>query len=111
MHFTRSDVKEVFQDHSPNAATAAIVLIPAAALQTWIIDAIYWCYSEAPGTANILTVAFTSGSFDIQLDKVAGPRSYQFHRGLTRNVENEACTITLPSGAGTCVGWLGALYH
>lgn len=92
----------VLSKHYPLSATAAVVTLAATINRTHVVQGIQWSYSEAP-TGGRLTVMYGAVvKFDVDIT-AAGPGGFG---ALLPADTNELVTITLASGAGTCVGKL-----
>lgn len=92
--------------HYPAAATAAVVTLAATINRTRVIQGLQWSYSEAP-TGGRLTVTFgATVKFDVDIT-AAGPGGFGC---ILPAATNETVTITLASGAGTCIGKLNVQY-
>jgi hypothetical protein len=95
---------------APNAATAAVITLAAAAGVRHVVDQVFGSYSAAP-TGGSLTIALTVAGATVSLVAAitaGGPFDFTFPVPLQGD-ENTAITITLASGAGAVVGRLNAL--
>ena len=96
--------------HAPNADTAAIITLAAAAGTRHVVDQVFGSYSAAP-TGGSLTIALTVLGVAVSMVvaiTAAGPFDFVFAQPLQGD-ENTAITITLATGAGTVVGKVNAL--
>lgn len=105
-----TDCVPVPKAHAPNADTAAVITLAAAAGTRHVVDKVFGSYSAAP-TGGSLTIALTVAGSAVSLVvaiTAAGPFDFDFPVPLQGD-ENTEITITLAAGSGTVVGKLNAI--
>lgn len=96
--------------HAPDAATAAIITLAAAATTRHVVHKVFGSYSATP-TGGSLTIAVTVLGSEVSL-AITIPAAGQFDLDFNPPLQgdaNTAITITLASGGGAVVGIVNAL--
>jgi hypothetical protein len=115
-----AEATTLFDSHHPAADTAAVVTVPAAANEVWVLDRIDWSYEKPSSTKEELKVEINSvkvWAIDIALvananGLVRGNVDFrQGGKGGLYGAKNQELKVTLSAGAGTVIGKVNILYR
>ena len=105
-----SIIVDVGLNHSPAAATAAVITIAAVAAKQHNIDCVVWSYSAAPTGGN-LKVEDGAGVTVFSMDITSAGAGFIPFNPLMRGSVNTAMIVTLASGGGSVVGKVNVPAH
>lgn len=98
----------IAKTHSPAAATAAVITLPAIPGVKHQIEHVSWSYDAAPTGGN-LKIESPSGTTIFEIDiTAAGPGFIPFSGSCITGAVGAALIITLASGAGAVSGIVNA---